>query len=190
MSLNVDSEVFLRQQQAIEALLVSDPSTEETIRNVVRDLIKEARNNVSSAASSAMRNDPREAFRAVRNSVWKSALGGQINILNPRRSGSPRGYQKQRKLDQNPHQRGGNRRPRSARTEQVDGYYGKDRGFILRFVNDVTGDRQTRYGNRGSITGRGWFAGAAQRELEQAAAQLAKIIDSELVKQYNKALNG
>ena len=64
----------------------------------------------------------------------------------------------------------------------MDGYVGKDRGFILRFVNSGTVGRQTRHGNRGSIAARNWLATSGQRELEAAADRLSVIIDQELAK--------
>lgn len=189
--LEADNDVVMRQQAALEAMLTSDPSTAERLRAIVSTLIKQARGQVSGSARSAMASDPRDAYKAVRNSVYKTIIGGQVNILNPRHAGGSRAYDKPRKLDMNPTQRGGNRRPRSARTEQVDGYYGKDRGFILRFVNNgVPGDRQTRYGRRGSIAPRNWFDTAASSALDTAAGQLAKIIESEMAAIYKEKANG
>ena len=63
---------------------------------------------------------------------------------------------------------------------------GKDRGFILRFVNSGTAARQTRYGNRGSIAARNWLATSGQRELEAAAERLSALIDKELVKMMSE----
>ena len=78
-----------------------------------------------------MASDPREAYKAVRRSVYKSVLGGQVNILNPKGGASSSGssFVKARKLDNHPHQRGGNRRKRTARTDQVDGYVARTGGL-------------------------------------------------------------
>jgi len=56
-------------------------------------------------------------------------------------------------------------------------YEGKDRGFILRFLNAGTDTRRTRYGNRGAIAPRNWFGGASQHQLENAANNLDKMIN-------------
>ena len=92
-------------------------------------------------------------------------------------------YEPPRKLK--PGQRGGNRIPRSRRTEDLMSYQGVDRGFVLRFVNGGTGERTSRYGNRGRITPRGYFATSGQREMAAAVARLEMLIDEEL----NKIIN-
>ena len=179
----------MRQKAALESMLVSNPDTAANIRKLITQEIAKARAAISQSAKGAMASDPRQAYKAVRRSVYKSILGGQVNIFNPRGGASSSGssFAKARKLDNHPHQRGGNRRKRSARTDQVDGYVGKDRGFILRFVNSgISKPRQTRYGNRGVIPARNWLATSGQRELEAAAERLSAIIDKELVKMMNE----
>ena len=183
IGLEFDNTATVRQKAALEAMLVSNPDTAAAMRKLISQEVSKARAAVAQAASGALRNDPREAWKAVRRSVYKSILGGQVNILNQKGGASgSNGYRPARKLDSNPHQRGGNRRKRSARTDRIDGYVGKDRGFILRFVNSGTAERQTRYGRRGSITARNWFPNIGQRELEAAAERLAAEIDRELVR--------
>ena len=179
-----DNAVVMRQKAALESMLVSNPDTAANIRKLITQEIAKARAAISQSAKGAMASDPRQAYKAVRRSVYKSILGGQVNILNPRGGASSSGssFVKARKLDNHPHQRGGNRCKRSARTDQVDGYVGKDRGFILRFVNSGTVARQTRYGNRGSIAARNFMASSGQRELEAAAERLGALIDKELVR--------
>lgn len=183
ISLEFNEAVVLDQKKALEVMLVSNPDTAKAIRKLISQELAKARSQLSKTARGTMKSDPREAYKAVRRSVYKSILGGQVNIFNARgaaSTGNP--VLPPRKLDNNPHQRGGNRRKRSARTDQVDGYIGKNRGFILRFCNSGTGERQTRYGNRGSIQARNWLAGAGQRELEAAAERLSTLIDVELLR--------
>lgn len=185
IEMQFDNAVVIRQKQALEAMLVSNPETAKRVRSLISTEVSKARAAISQAANGAMASDPREAYKAVRRSVYKSVLGGQVNILNPKGGASSSGssFVKARKLDNHPHQRGGNRRKRTARTDQVDGYVGKDRGFILRFVNSgISKPRQTRYGNRGVIAARNWLATSGQRELEAAADRLSVIIDQELAK--------
>lgn len=183
IGLEFDNTATVRQKAALEAMLVSNPDTASAMRKLISQEVSKARAAVAQAASGALKNDPREAWKAVRRSVYKSILGGQVNILNQKGAAlGSNGYRPARKLDSNPHQRGGNRRKRSAETDRIDGYVGKDRGFILRFVNSGTAERQTRYGRRGSITARNWFPNIAQRELEAAAERLAVAIDRELVR--------
>ena len=189
INLEFDNAVVMRQKAALESMLVSNPDTAANIRKLITQEIAKARAAISQSAKGEMASDPRQAYKAVRRSVYKSILGGQVNIFNPRGGASSSGssFVKARKLDNNPHQRGGNRRKRSARTDQVDGYVGKDRGFILRFVNSgISKPRQTRYGNRGVIAARNWLATSGQRELEAAAERLSALIDKELVKMMSE----
>ena len=189
INLEFGNAVVMRQKAALESMLVSNPDTAANIRKLITQEIAKARAAISQSAKGAMASDPRQAYKAVRRSVYKSILGGQVNIFNPRGGASSSGssFAKARKLDNHPHQRGGNRRKRSARTDQVDGYVGKDRGFILRFVNSgISKPRQTRYGNRGSIAARNWLATSGQRELEAAAERLSALIDKELVKMMSE----
>ena len=188
IGLEFDNTATVRQKAALEAMLVSNPDTAAAMRKLISAEVSKARAAVAQAASGALKNDPREAWKAVRRSVYKSILGGQVNILNQKGAASgSNGYRPARKLDSNPHQRGGNRRKRSARTDSIDGYVGKDRGFILRFVNSgISKPRQTRYGNRGVIPARNWLATSGQRELEAAAERLSALIDKELVKMMSE----
>ena len=189
INLEFDNAVVMRQKAVLESMLVSNPDTAANIRKLITQEIAKARAAISQSAKGEMASDPRQAYKAVRRSVYKSILGGQVNIFNPRGGASSSGssFVKARKLDNHPHQRGGNRRKRSARTDQVDGYVGKDRGFILRFVNSgISKPRQTRYGNRGVIAARNWLATSGQRELEAAAERLSALIDKELVKMMSE----
>jgi hypothetical protein len=76
-------------------------------------------------------------------------------------------------------------------------YTGKDRGFILRFLNAGTSDRaiysmgdrslnrggisqirtQSIGANRGHIATRNWFGPRSRQELENASSQLEQMID-------------
>lgn len=147
------------------------------LKKILRSVLSHARKAVSRDAKSLLPSDPRRAYAAVRHSVYKRILGGHVNILNRRRGAVKRMsiYRPPRKL--RPGQRGGNRRPRSARTNQIDGYTGLDRGFILRIVNAGTDKRQTRYGNRGSIQARNWFAPSSQKAVGHAADEFAKLVE-------------
>lgn len=152
---------------------------EKEIQKLIRKVLKEARGRLSADAQAALPNDPRQAYRAVKHSVYKSILGGSVSILNKkRRSGKsyPVPEQRERKG------RGGNRLTRSKRTEEIMSYYGDDRGFILRFLNAGTQVRSSRYGNRGSIAARNWFPGASQKQMEVASQQLTELIEKEIQK--------
>lgn len=169
---------ILRVKESFEAALSSSPEMEKKLRKIVREEIASARAAMVGRASNALGSDPRGAAQSVRSSVYKSLLGGQINIFDGKRGGGGSSYAPARTLRVG--QRGGNRRPRSARTEQVDGYGPGQRGFILRFVNSGVSSRSTRYGNRGSIGARNWFRAAGDAELNAAAERIARVIEEEI----------
>lgn len=175
---------FVKQRKELERLMMTDPSMEKRVQNIIRDTLKAVRSVVSSDAASSMKTDPRQAYKAVRTSVYRRILGGNVNILAKRHASRTGGaYTPPRTLQEG--QRGGNRRKRSERTEQIDSYWGGDRGFILRFVNAGTNGRDTRYGNRGSISPRNFFGSSSQSAMEQAADTIGMLIDELIEKQLN-----
>ena len=203
VSLEVNESVILEQRKALEAALTSNPKTEKVLRKLIREVIMQARAQVVGAAEKSMKSDPRHAAQAVRTAVYKKVLGANINIYNSRKAHGSTSYVPPRKGSTG---RGGNRRSRSGRTEQIMSYDALDRGFILRWVNDgmtKTNPRVIKFtpndnrkadrwnhnpntGNRGAISGRHWFKGAAEAELVKAADNLANIIDEELAAILNK----
>lgn len=180
----LNQQVAQNTSEALAVLFVDNPDTRKRIRKIIREELKDAAKRLREDAKYEMKSDPRKAYRAVKSSVYRKILGGNVSILNPRKAGARYQLVKPRKLDQNPHQRGGNRRKRSERTNAVDSYFGRDRAFILRFVNSGTAVRHTKYGNRGSITARNWFPNMGQKELELAAENLANVVNEELAEAY------
>lgn len=167
--------------ELLERLLIHGDN-EKVIRGVIAKVLKDVRGKLSMSARAALPNDPRQAYRAVKHSVYKTILGGNVSILNSeRKSGKayPVPEQKPRFA------RGGNRTARSRRTEDLMSYFGTDRGFILRFLNSGTSQRQSRYGNRGSISARNWFPGAAHAQMEQAAQVIADLVSQEITNRFN-----
>lgn len=178
-------------------LKTDNPGFERRLRAVIRKVLGHARANLQKEAAGGlqMESDPRHAYKAVRFAVYKRLLGGQVNILQSRKAGSETSYQPPRTLT--PGQRGGNRVKRTERTRKLMSYEGKDRGFILRFLNAGTGDRaihsmggnslrsgsvsilasKSLGGNRGSISARNWFGGASHKELEAVAGEMQTLID-------------
>ena len=184
----LNQRLVQQQSKAFARLLVDNPDTRKRIRKIINEELKDAVKRMREDIRYELPNDPRKAFRGIKSSLYKKILGGSMSILNPRRAGARYQLNRHRKLDDNPYQRGGNRRKRSARTEQVDSYYGKDRAFILRFLSSGTQNRHTRYGNRGSITARNWFQNMAPHEMQLAAENIAQIVNDELVEAYNELI--
>ena len=176
---------LVKQREDLERLLMSNPAMEKKVQGLIRKVLMVARREIGKSIKFD-HGDPRQAYKAVKTSVYRQILGGNVSILNKRRAGSPGSYEPPRKL--RPGQRGGNRVPRGERTNTVMHYQGADRAFVLRFLNAGTQRREagTRggrlSGNRGSIRARNFFADSSHRAMQQAADQLAKLID-DLIKQ-------
>ena len=175
----------------LDRLQAHDSQMEQRITKIIREAIKAARSMVTADAKGAVGNDPRHAYKAVRSMVYKRILGGNISILQKRKAGSGKsGYEPPRTL--RPGQRGGNRVPRSARTQQMMDYEGSDRGFILRFLNSGTGQRTAGsrngrlHGNRGSIAARNWFPSSGQRAMNAAAQYIIDEIDRLIAEEFGK----
>jgi hypothetical protein len=160
-------------------LMTSNPDMASTIRKIFREVLKEARKNLSNDAKNYLKSDPRKAARAVKFSVYKTVFGGNLSILQKRRGSAGAKYEliRQRKLDENPKQRGGNRRERFEKRNRLDYYFGADRGFILRFISSGTVRRNSRFGNRGSIRQTNWFGHVAPFQMETAAKEVAEAIN-------------
>ena len=188
VEVEVNQQLAEAQSVAFARLMFTDKETRKRIQKIIREELKDAAKRLREDAKYEMKEDPRKAFRAVKSSVYRRILGGNVSILNPKRAGARYQLIRERKLDMNPHQRGGNRRPRSARTEQVDSYFGKDRAWILRIISSGTVTRKTRYGNRGSIVARNWFQNMAPHEMELAAGNLAEVIEEELAEAYKEII--
>ena len=178
MDVEINMDAVRRHIDDLGKMLLSkDDPMHQQLRTIIRKEIKAARSRVSGDVHASVSNDPRAAYRAVRHTVYKSVFGGTLNILSPRRAGARYQLQRTRKLDANPHQRGGNRRPRTQRTEALETYYGKDRGFVL---------NARRSGNRGSISGRGVFSTSALFQSQAAIEAISEAFEQEFEEVWNE----
>ena len=199
MALVIDDTLINNQEQNLRAAMSTDPKMRKVIQQHIREALFEARKQVMSDFP-AGNGDPRQSAKAIRTSVYEKVMGGNINILTGKKAHGTNSYEPPRTLATG--QRGGNRRKRSLRTQQVMSYAPLDRGFILRFVNSgtktrVIGFRNTqkgnrdRYnarvtrihrgerahtGNRGAISARNWFMSSAESALGDAAQNIADMI--------------
>ena len=203
MALIIDDTLISNVADNLRAAMTTDPKMRKAIQQHIREAIWEARKEMINSVSFA-NGDPRQSLRSIRNSVYDKILGGQINIRKPKSDhAGGNGYTPPRKLV--PGQRGGNRRPRSERTEQINRGSPLDRGWILNilnkgtktrvigFRNTVKGNRsryeslttriyrgdKSRTGNRGSIAARNWFMSSAESAMANAAANIAEMIEIE-----------
>ena len=183
----IDEASFRQVNEALARLMITHPDTRKRIKKMLQAEARKVRNNISKDVHNNMPNDPRRAYAAVKRSLYKRVLGFNVSILNPRR-GSVKAmsiWRPPRKLDENQNQRGGNRRKRSDRTNQVDGYMNSFRAFVLRFNNSGTADRETRFGNRGSIRTRRVFETSASFQMEGAMNEISQIIEEIMSEEFN-----
>lgn len=184
---SVNSKAIELQVKHIENMMTSNPDLRKKLQDAIREDVWKARNTVVSNMTGVFANgDPAEARRAVRNIVYEKILGANLNIMNMKKGTAQwKVRQIDRKVEQNPKMRGGNRIKRSMKTTRMHGYEGKARGMILRWVNSGVGDRVTRYGNRGSIAARNFFGPLAGAALNVVSQHLAQIIEQEIANAFN-----
>ena len=200
------------QLKKLESLLSTDPRMEEHLRGIIREVLKEARDELSRGASSGlgMKADPRQAYRAIKSAVYRQILGGNVSLLNKRKAGQPRDTW----LPSDHTGRGGNRVKRSRRTINLQSYWGSDRSFILRFLNQGTDDRKMKHfrsdphrkdikrgsrggdvskygktvntGARGRIAARNWFGSASRSAIQTATRALTARIEELIAERFNE----
>lgn len=185
ITVELNMDVVRKHVADLGKMLTSNDETYKRLKAIIKKELRQMRNDVSKDLRANIADDPRKAYRAVRHSVYKSILGGNVNILASRKAGAR--YELLRNRTLQPGQWGGNRRPRSQRTIALDTYFGKDRGFILRFQNSGTNARSIEIGpnarlggNRGSISPRGIFAHSALFQIEDTIKRINKAMSEEL----------
>lgn len=198
-----NDSVIMESHKVLEAALSTNPKTQAVLRKTIRKYIMEARQQVINNIK-FNNGDPRQSRQAVRTAVYKKVLGANLNILNGRQARHGSSYEPPRKVypGMKGH-RGGNRRIRSQRTQDIMTLDPKDRGFVLRFVNSGTNPRYANGRNvtgnnrnlrnffalqeegdyyRGSIAPRNFFKNTGNRALAQMADNLSTAIEEELTK--------
>ena len=205
MDSNLEIDGLVKQREELEKLMMSNPAMEKKVQGLIRKVLMEARKEIGSGIK-FKHGDPRQAYKAVKTAVYRRILGGSVSILNKRRAGTPGNYEPPRTL--RPGQRGGNRRTRSDRTQQIMNYAGSSRAFVLRFLNEGTQGRSiefrydaarenvkrgsrggnvskygktTNTGRRGNIAPRNFFGQLAPSAMDKAVENLTNLID-ELIK--------
>lgn len=171
--------VIVEQQQALEAALTKNAKTQQVLRKIIRKYILEARADMVKDVR-FKHGDPRHAAESIRTTVYKRVFGGNINILNSRKAHGASTYEPPKK-QRTTTTRGGNRIPRSAKTQRMMSYGPLDRGMILRWINSgVTMSRASRYGNRSGIEAQHFFRRLGDREMGELRDTLTKVIETEL----------
>ena len=200
MALIIDDTLISNVADNLQAAMTTDPKMRKAVQQHIREALWEARKEIINSVRFA-NGDPRQSLRAIRNSVYDKILGGQINIKKAKSEhAGGNSYRPPRKLIAG--QRGGNRRPRSERTEQINRGSPLDRGWILNILNKGTNTRvigfrntvkrnrdrynnivtriyrgeKSRTGNRGSIAPRNWFKQSAESALSQAMQRISEMV--------------
>ena len=173
--------------EMLGSLMTNDPTFNRNLFKYMKQVLREARKKVSNDAKAYMKSDPRKAYMAVKYAMKKNVLEGDVDILSKKKGTAGARYElhRQRKLDNNPKQRGGNRRERFDDRNRLDTYYGADRGFILRFIGSGTVPRTSRFGNRGVIRQSNWFGHSAPWHMQEAAAKMADAINEYIKQETN-----
>lgn len=189
-SRNGDVEVsgFTETGEVLGRIMTNDPYMAKELRGFIKKALKEARKNLTRDARDYMNSDPRKAANAVKYAVYKSLFGGNLSILQKRKGTGviDASWKRPRKVDQNPHMRGGNRRKReNDGRNRLDYYMSSSRGYILRFLASGTVPRMSRFGNRGSIRQTAWFGHTAPWHMETAAEKVAEAINEYVKQQTN-----
>ena len=182
VNLEVDNREFV---EMLDRLRYENLVKTSDVRKVFAKVAKPVKLSVQQGFRASVKSDRRKAWKGVRVITLKNGQGVVVGLLNPRKAGNAMAL-------------GGNstggksgirrKRKRSARTNQVDGYQGADRSFILRMHNQGTEIRfaGTRDGNmrrakRGVLTAKRFFdrAEAGMKQASQSLAQeLGKIIEN------------
>ena len=209
MNDNIEVDGYVQQREALESLLMSNPAMEKKVQGLIRKVLLVARRTIANDAKDVMKSDPRKAYKAVKTAVYRQILGGSVSILN-KRGVKFDNYEPPRTL--RPGQRGGNRRSRSQRSDNLMHYAGESRAFVLRFLNQGTNGRGIAFiadesrehvhrgsrggnlqkygktintGARGHIAPRNFFSTSSHTAMQKAASELTQLID-ELIKNEMK----
>lgn len=181
VNLEVDNREFV---EMVERLQYDNLVKASDIRKVFAKVAKPVKTKVKQGFRAAVNGDPRKAWKGVRIITLKGGKGVVVGLLNPRKAGNAMGVGSNSTGGKSGIRR---KRKRSKRTNQVDGYRGADRSFILRMHNQGTEPRfagtrdgNMRRANRGKLTAKRFFdrAEAGMKTASQSlAAELGKIIE-------------
>lgn len=188
INLEIDNREFVGM---LDRLRYENLVKTSDIRKLFARIAKPVKQSVQQGFRESVKSDRRKAWKAVRLITLKGGKGVVVGLLNPRKAGNA--------MDVRSNSTGGQsgirrKRKRSARTNQVDGYQGADRAWLLRIINQgtVNGPREAgtrgtmkKTANRGELTAKRFFDRAELR-MKQASQSLA----SELGKIIEKRVKG
>ena len=169
--------------QLLKVLDVENVMDKKSMRKLLRQAASPIAKGVRNAFRSSVGSDPRKAYQAVKVAVYRQANGVNVSLLNGRGGGSSVASVV----------RGGgasgitrNRR-KSERTEAQQGYWGKNRAFVLRFLNQGTKSRTAimrastgSTANRGAIAAKDFFNRGVAAGKQQAQDILTNGIEDKI----------
>ena len=186
INLTVDNREFVAM---CDRLKYENIVKDADIRKVFAKVAKPVKRTVQVGAKASMKSDRRNASKAVRIITLKKGKGVVVGLLNPRKAGNAMGIPERPTGGKSGIRR---HRNRSARTNQVDGYRGADRAWLLRMVNQGTTDRfagtrdgAIRRAYRGQLTKRPFFD-RAEPAMKQASRSLATELGNIIAKKAKK----
>lgn len=184
VNLEVDNREFV---DMLERLRYENIVKISDIRKVFARVAKPVKTTVQQAARASMRKDPRKAWKGVRVITLKGGKGVVVGLLNPRKAGNAMAVPSRPTGGKSGIRR---QRKRSDRTNQVDGYRGVDRSFILRIISQGIVNPPRMAGTRGTLKKEAYrgemsakrFFDRAEPGMKQAsrslAQELGKIIEN------------
>ena len=79
---------LVKQREELERLLMSNPEMEKKVQGLIRKVLLQARRVISGDIGTKIKNDPRQAYKAVKSAIYRRILGGNVSILNKRHAGT------------------------------------------------------------------------------------------------------
>lgn len=177
-------------EEEIQRLMTTNPIVAKALNKVIAKTMARVGRATSKDIQSIILNDTRQASKAVKYVAYKRIFGGNVSILDRRKASRIRArLVRSRTLREG--QRGGNRVPRSKRTEEMDTFFAQDRAFVLRWLdsgaNRTDPGAQKRRGNRapgnrGLLSPIGFFGKFAEENLEKMVDDIEELVLQELAK--------
>ena len=173
----------------LDRLLLTNPQMEKRVTNIVRKVIRQARDDVAQKAEGVPKQDPLKTAHAIRSTVYRAIIGGNVNILPSKKANAPGAippvrHRLETETNKKGNHRGGNRMPRGRDTTRMLGYRGFDRVFVLRWLDGGTPKRDNNGIRRvGQIGAKPWFNAAAVPAMNRAGDTFAQLVDKLIAKE-------
>lgn len=168
----------------LQRLSYTEIIEKKDFKKYIRQSLNQARKEVQAAAKRALPNDPRKTYLGVKVGIYKKkALGGNISLFNQRATKKRVTYT----LSKGGRSGIVRNRKRSDRTVKIDSYYGRDRAFILRMLNQGTKNRMAftrtkggKIANRGALRALNFFS-TSDNAVKRAAETLSQRLERAIV---------